>query len=144
MWRVNYQESLPLLKKYREASLPSDSPQMHRIRAAAKENSIFVSLGYSEVDLNSLYTTQVMIDPTGNIINHRRKIRATHVERLVFGDGTGDTTNMVMDTEIGRLGTCLYPTLAVWNQNRWGLRVSPPKFGDCDATPRATACLNDY
>lgn len=69
MWKVNYQESLPLLKKYREASLPSDSPQMHRIRAAAKENSIFVSLGYSEVDLNSLYTTQVMIDPTGNIVS---------------------------------------------------------------------------
>lgn len=104
MWRVNYQESLPLLKKYRENSLPSDSPEMHRIRAAAKENSIFVSLGYSEVDLNSLYTTQVMIDPTGNVINHRRKIRATHVERLVFGDGTGDTTKMVVDTEIGRIG----------------------------------------
>ncbi|KAF2165883.1 hypothetical protein M409DRAFT_66857 [Zasmidium cellare ATCC 36951] len=104
MWRVNYQESLPLLKKYRENSLPSDSPEMHRIRAAAKKNSIFVSLGYSEVDLNSLYTTQVMIDPTGKVINHRRKIRATHVERLVFGDGTGDTTSMVVDTEIGRIG----------------------------------------
>lgn len=104
MWRVNYQESLPLLKKYRENSLPSDSPEMHRIRAAAKENSIFVSLGYSEVDLASLYTTQVLIDPTGNVINHRRKIRATHVERLVFGDGTGDTTSMVVDTEIGRIG----------------------------------------
>jgi len=72
MWKVNYQESLPLLKKYREASLPSDSPQMHRIRAAAKENSIFVSLGYSEVDLNSLYTTQVMIDPTGNIVSRMK------------------------------------------------------------------------
>ena len=104
MWRVNYQESLPLLKKYREQSLPNDSPEMHRIRAAAKKNSIFVSLGYSEVDLNSLYTTQVMIDSSGNIINHRRKIRATHVERLVFGDGTGDTTSMVVDTEIGRIG----------------------------------------
>lgn len=60
---------------------------MHRIRAAAKENQIFVSLGYSEVDLNSLYTTQILISPTGDILNHRRKIRATHVERLVFGDG---------------------------------------------------------
>lgn len=104
MWRVNYQESLPLLKKYRENSLPSDSPEMHRIRRAAKENSIFVSLGYSEVDLNSLYTSQVLIDSAGNVINHRRKIRATHVERLVFGDGTGDTTGMVVDTEIGRIG----------------------------------------
>ncbi|CAK4034847.1 Cyanide hydratase [Lecanosticta acicola] len=104
MWRVNYQESLPLLKKYRENSLPSDSPEMHRIRKAAKDNNIFVSLGYSEVDLNSLYTSQVLIDSTGTVINHRRKIRATHVERLIFGDGTGDTTSMVVDTEIGRIG----------------------------------------
>lgn len=104
MWKVTYQESLPLLKKYRENSLQSDSPEMHRIRAAAKENSIFVSLGYSELDLNSLYTTQVMIDPSGTVINHRRKIRATHVERLVFGDGTGDTLKSVVDTEIGRIG----------------------------------------
>lgn len=104
MWRVTYQESLPLLKKYRENSLPSDSPEMHRIRRAANQNSIFVSLGYSEVDLNSLYTSQVLIDSAGNVINHRRKIRATHVERLVFGDGTGDTTSMVVDTEIGRIG----------------------------------------
>jgi hypothetical protein len=103
-WKVNYQESLPLLKKYRENSLPSDSEEMRRIREAARNNKIFVSLGYSEVDLASLYTTQIMINPAGDIINHRRKIKATHVERLVFGDGTGDTTESVMDTEIGRIG----------------------------------------
>jgi cyanide hydratase len=103
-WKVNYQESLPLLKKYRENSLPSDSEEMRRIREAACHNKIFVSLGYSEVDLASLYTTQIMINPAGDIINHRRKIKATHVERLVFGDGTGDTTESVMDTEIGRIG----------------------------------------
>lgn len=103
-WKVTYQESLPLLKKYRENSLPSDSEEMRRIREAARKNKIFVSLGYSEVDLASLYTTQIMINPAGDIINHRRKIKATHVERLVFGDGTGDTTESVMDTEIGRIG----------------------------------------
>lgn len=104
MWKVNYQESLPLLKKYRENSLASNSPEMDRIRSAARANKIFVSLGYSELDLASLYTTQVMISPTGEVINHRRKIKATHVERLVFGDGTGDTTASVVDTEIGRIG----------------------------------------
>lgn len=77
---------------------------MERIRAAARANKIFVSLGYSELDLASLYTTQVMISPTGEVINHRRKIKATHVERLIFGDGTGDTTKSVVDTEIGRIG----------------------------------------
>ncbi|KAF4271444.1 hypothetical protein LV164_007151 [Aspergillus fumigatus] len=103
-WKVNYQESLPLLKKYRENSLPSDSEEMRRIRNAARTNKIYVSLGYSEVDLASLYTTQVLISPSGDILNHRRKIRATHVERLVFGDGTGDTTESVTQTEIGRVG----------------------------------------
>jgi cyanide hydratase len=77
---------------------------MRRIREAARANKIFVSLGYSEVDLASLYMTQVMINPAGDIINHRRKIKATHVERLIFGDGTGDTTESVMETEIGRIG----------------------------------------
>jgi cyanide hydratase len=101
---VNYQESLPLLKKYRENSLPSDSEEMRCIREAAKNNKIWVSLGYSEVDLASLYTTQIMINPAGDVVNHRRKIKATHVERLIFGDGTGDTTESVMDTEIGRIG----------------------------------------
>ncbi|KAJ5863975.1 uncharacterized protein N7529_005891 [Penicillium soppii] len=103
-WKVTYQESLPLLKKYRENSLASNSDEMRRIREAARANKIWVSLGYSELDLASLYTTQVMISPAGDVINHRRKIRATHVERLVFGDGTGDTTESVMDTEIGRIG----------------------------------------
>lgn len=77
---------------------------MLSIRAAARTNQIFVSLGYSELDLSSLYTTQVLISPTGEVLNHRRKIRATHVERLVFGDGTGDTTQSVVQTEIGRVG----------------------------------------
>lgn len=103
-WKVTYQESLPLLKAYRENSLASDSDEMRRIRVAARTNKIFVSLGYSELDLASLYTTQVLISPSGEVINHRRKIRATHVERLVFGDGTGDTTESVVQTEIGRVG----------------------------------------
>jgi cyanide hydratase len=77
---------------------------MRRIRNAARANKIYVSLGYSEVDLASLYLSQVLISPTGDILNHRRKIRATHVERLIFGDGTGDTTESVTQTEIGRVG----------------------------------------
>ncbi|RHZ73700.1 hypothetical protein CDV55_107660 [Aspergillus turcosus] len=103
-WKVNYQESLPMIKKYRENSLPSDSEEMRRIRNAARANKIYVSLGYSELDLASLYLSQVLISPTGDILNHRRKIRATHVERLIFGDGTGDTTESVTQTEIGRVG----------------------------------------
>jgi len=104
IWTINYQESLPFLKKYRENSLPPDSEEMIRIREAARANKIYVALGYSEVDLASLYMAQVLISPTGEVINHRRKIRATYLERVVFGDGTGDTTVPVVQTEIGRVG----------------------------------------
>lgn len=45
-----------------------------------------------------------MIDPTGEVINHRRKIKPTHVEKLVYGDGAGDTFKSVTQTELGRLG----------------------------------------
>jgi cyanide hydratase len=104
LWALSYPESLPFYKKYREHSLPSDSEEMQRIREAARANKIFVSLGYSEIDRNSLYMSQVMISPTGDIINYRRKIKPTHVEKLLFGDGTGDTTESVVQTEIGRVG----------------------------------------
>ena len=45
-----------------------------------------------------------MIDPMGEVINHRRKIKPTHVEKLVYGDGAGDTFKSVTQTELGRLG----------------------------------------
>ncbi len=77
---------------------------MRRIRAAARDNGIFVSLGFSEIDLATCFISQVIISPTGDVINHRRKIKPSHVEKLIFGDGSGDTFETVMETEIGRLG----------------------------------------
>ncbi|KAF7911522.1 uncharacterized protein EAE98_011992 [Botrytis deweyae] len=103
-WKVNYQQSLPMLKAYRENSLASDSDEMRRIREAARENAIYVSLGYSEIDFASLYISQVLISPTGEVLNHRRKIKPTHVEKLVYGDGAADTFKSVVQTDIGRIG----------------------------------------
>lgn len=104
MWKVTYQQSLPLLKSYRENSLPVDSEEMRRIRRAARDNHIYVSMGFSEIDHATLYLSQVLISPTGDVLNHRRKIKPTHVEKLVYGDGDGDTFMSVVDTDLGRLG----------------------------------------
>ncbi|QSZ34455.1 hypothetical protein DSL72_006049 [Monilinia vaccinii-corymbosi] len=103
-WKINYQQSLPMIKAYRENSLASDSDEMRRIREAARENAIYVSLGYSEIDFASLYISQVLISPTGEVLNHRRKIKPTHVEKLIYGDGSGDTFKSVTQTDIGRVG----------------------------------------
>jgi len=64
----------------------------------------YVSLGFSEIDHATLYLAQALINPTGEVINHRRKIKPTHVEKLVYGDGAGDTFKSVTATELGRLG----------------------------------------
>jgi cyanide hydratase len=66
--------------------------------------SSYVSLGFSEIDHATCYLTQTLIDPTGEVINHRRKIKPTHVEKLIYGDGSGDTFQSVVPTELGRLG----------------------------------------
>jgi len=42
MWKVNYQQSLPMLKKYRENSMAVDSEQFRRIRRAARDNQMSV------------------------------------------------------------------------------------------------------
>ncbi|KAK8137427.1 hypothetical protein PG984_002920 [Apiospora sp. TS-2023a] len=104
MWKVNYLQSLPMLKKYRENAMAVDSEEMRRIRRAARDNQIHVSLGFAEIDHATLYLAQVLISPTGEVLNHRRKIKPTHVEKLVYGDGAGDTFMSVTQTEIGRLG----------------------------------------
>jgi len=44
MWKVNYQQSLPMLKGYRENSLPMDSEEFRRMRRAARDNQMYVHL----------------------------------------------------------------------------------------------------
>ncbi|KAK3308400.1 cyanide hydratase [Chaetomium strumarium] len=125
MWKVNYQQSLPMLKKYRENSMAVDSEEFRRIRRAARDNQIYVSLGFSEIDHATLYLAQALIDPTGEVINHRRKIKPTHVEKLVYGDGAGDTFLSVTETELGRLGQ-----LNCWENMNPFLKALNVSFGE--------------
>ncbi|EJD51215.1 putative cyanide hydratase [Auricularia subglabra TFB-10046 SS5] len=105
VWKCTYQQSLTLQKKYRENALSVDSDEMRRIRRAARDNGIYVSLGFSEIDHGTLFLSQARISPSGDVLNHRRKIKPTHQEKLVFGDGAGDTFLAVVQTpDIGRVG----------------------------------------
>lgn len=78
---------------------------MSRICAAAATNSIAVVLGYSERDGSSIYIGQCYIGSDGEIKRKRRKIKPTHMERTVFGEGGGESLlNVVEDGDIGRVG----------------------------------------
>jgi nitrilase len=85
-------------------SLSLSSPEMERIKAACKESHVFVILGYSERDGGSLYMAQTYISEEGEIVNHRRKIKPTHVERSLWGDAQADSLKNVVDSKYGKIG----------------------------------------
>ncbi|TGO60668.1 hypothetical protein BOTNAR_0141g00100 [Botryotinia narcissicola] len=100
----------PILStKYIKNSLVVDSDEMRTIQDCAAKYGIVVSLGFSENDNNSLYIAQAIIDGDGTIVMKRRKLKATHMERTIFGDSSGDSLMNVALTRVGRVGT-----LACW------------------------------
>jgi len=93
---------------YHANSIEVDSDEFNTIAQAAKDNNIFVSTGASERDHGSLYIAQFLFGNDGSLLSARRKLKPTHQERTVFGDGDGSDLT-VNDTSIGRIGQ-----LACW------------------------------
>lgn len=81
-----------------------DSHQMKRILTAVKEVGIFVVLGYSERDGSSIYIAQAFISPDGEIVHNRRKIKPTHAERTIWGEGQAESLKTVVDSPFGKVG----------------------------------------
>jgi nitrilase len=78
---------------------------METIRKAAADYKINVLLGFSENDGNSVYIAQCLINREGEIKMRRRKVKPTHMERTVFGDGSGNSLkNVVQVNGVGRVG----------------------------------------
>ncbi|WP_298211830.1 carbon-nitrogen hydrolase family protein [Acidovorax sp.] len=92
------------VQRYFDNSLSYDSAGAERIRLAAQGANINVVLGLSERDGGSLYIAQWLIDSNGKTIAKRRKLRPTHVERTVFGEGDGSDLAVHSRPDIGRLG----------------------------------------
>lgn len=92
------------VQKYFDNSLAYNSPEAKRISDAARDARITVVLGLSERDGGSLYIAQWLIGPDGETIAQRRKLRATHAERTVFGEGDGSDLAVHELPELGRVG----------------------------------------
>ena len=103
IWLESPIGGLRFVQRYHENSLRKDSPQSQKLCDAARKNNIVVVMGASERDGGSLYIAQFFIDSDGALLDVRRKLKPTHVERTVFGDGHGNNLR-VYDTELGRIG----------------------------------------
>jgi nitrilase len=140
--------------KYMANSLSKDSEHMERIKAAAKEAGIVVVLGYSEREGGSLYLAQSYI-VDGEIVHHRRKIKPTHVERSIWGDGGGNSLKTVVDTKHGKVGAlcCFehYQPLLRYYEYAQGAQIHVaawPPFFESDAyfqgTPTASRLASQF
>jgi len=89
--------------RYFENSVEAGDSYDRAIAKAARENNIQVSMGLSERAGGSLYISQWHYAEDGELISRRRKLKPTHVERTVFGEGDGSDLQ-VNDTAIGRVG----------------------------------------
>ncbi|KAH8158725.1 hypothetical protein CIB48_g9530 [Xylaria polymorpha] len=102
--------------RYTLNALSVESKEMGLIRHAAQENSIAVVLGFAERSpTDSLYISQAIISPEGDLVLKRRKIKPTHVERTIFGDGAGPDLNNVVEIDFGDdIGKVNVGTLSCW------------------------------
>ena len=89
--------------RYFDNAMTVDGPEMAAIRASALENNIFVVFGFVERAHGSLYMAQAIISNEGVLIAARRKLRPTHLERSIFGEGDGSDLK-VHETRLGNLG----------------------------------------
>jgi len=85
-------------------SLSYDSAQAERLRDAVRKAKLTAVIGLSERDGGSLYLAQWSIGPDGETIAKRRKLRPTHAERTVYGEGDGSDLAVHARPDIGRLG----------------------------------------
>ncbi|CDZ40666.1 carbon-nitrogen hydrolase family protein [Neorhizobium galegae] len=93
-------------RRFLNASVYVDGPEIERVRKAATDYGVFVSIGFSErnpASVGGLWNSNILISDAGQILIHHRKLVATFFEKLVWdpGDGAG---LVVANTRIGRIG----------------------------------------
>jgi nitrilase len=93
-------------RRYYESAVKIPGPATDRLRAAARENKVYLVIGVIERELGTLYCTVCFFSPDGELLGKHRKLMPTAMERLVWGFGDGSTMQVV-DTPIGRIGAVI-------------------------------------
>ena len=103
IWLSATAYNVQYFQQYHENCLAVGSDAFNRLGKAARDNEIYVSTGAGERDYGSLYIAQFLFDDQGELLHARRKLKPTHMERTVFGEGNGSDFQ-VLDTDLGRIG----------------------------------------
>ena len=102
-------ENHDLFVRMAEQSVLLHGPEIALLRSEAKSLGVTISMGISEsspASVGLIWNSNVLIGPTGEILNHHRKLVPTFYEKLIWaaGDGAG---LRVVDTPAGRVGNLI-------------------------------------
>lgn len=90
--------------EYIASAIDVPGPETDRLCAAAKQARVDLAIGVVERDPNTqgtAYCTMLMIGREGRILGKHRKLKPTHGERLIWGEGDGSGLQ-VHQREYGR------------------------------------------
>ncbi len=104
IWLDSPAANMAFVPGYIANSPTIDGPEMQKIADAAGKNNITVMLGYSQRRGGSLYMAQATFSPDGELLQNRNKLKPTHVERTVFGEGDGSDL-AVVEMPYGNIGS---------------------------------------
>lgn len=105
LWLGPQAWGMQFIQRYHENSIVVGSPEFKRLAKAAGDNNINVVFGCSERDQGSLYMAQFAFGAKGDVLYTRRKLKPTHVERVLYGEGDGSDLHVQDVDGIGRLGS---------------------------------------
>lgn len=103
IWLGSPAWGMSFFNRYHDNSMVVEDMYCKKLCDTARKNNIHVVMGFSEKDSGSLYIAQLFINKDGSILGSRRKLKPTHAERTVFGEGDGSGFQ-VYDLDIGKLG----------------------------------------
>jgi predicted amidohydrolase len=87
--------------RLRAAAEPLDGPYVARMRALARELSIYLAPCFDELDGGSVYSTALLIGPDGELVGHYRKVHMGAGERSWWKRGDEFP---VFETRLGKVG----------------------------------------
>lgn len=93
---------------YYDNSIIVPGAETKRLGVIAKQANSYLSIGVSERDITNttLYNTNLIFAPTGELVNVHRKLKPTGSERLIFGDANKDYFP-VTETPWGPMGSLI-------------------------------------
>lgn len=104
LWLGSQAWGMQFVQRYHENSITVGSTEYKALAKAAKDNDIAVAFGASERDMGSLYLAQFMFSRAGDVLFNRRKLKPTHVERVLYGEGDGSDLHVQDVDGVGRFG----------------------------------------